>query len=62
MLRTKMAFGLYEGDDIEPWENGTSSTAVYWCVNTMETAGPDDQFVHPESCREGRQCYQAREG
>ena len=61
MLRTKMAFGLYEGEDIEPWENGTSSTAVYWCLGTMQTAGPDDQFVHPENCREGRGCYQARD-
>ena len=57
-----MAFGLYEGDDVEPWETGASTTAVYWCVSTMQTAGPDDQLAHPDNCREGRRCYQAREG
>jgi hypothetical protein len=62
MLRTKTAFGLYEGDpEHEAWELATSRTAVYWCLRTMQTAGPDDQFVHPESCREGRSCYQPRE-
>ncbi|HEY7088455.1 MAG TPA: hypothetical protein VH518_10225 [Tepidisphaeraceae bacterium] len=61
-LRTKTAFGLYDGDpDHEAWELGHSITAVYWCLCTMQTAGPDDQLVHPENCREGRTCYQARD-
>jgi hypothetical protein len=62
MLRTKMAFGFCEGDDVEPWETGASTTAVYWCLNTMQTAGPDEQLAHAEECREGRACYQPREG
>ena len=59
MLRTKTAFGSYscDGDDT-PWHTGQSTTAVYWCLRTMETAGPDDSFAHPESCRTGRGCYQ----
>ena len=59
LLRTKMAFGFEECD--EPWEAGTSTTAVYWCLSTMQTAGPDDKLVHAENCREGRSCYQPRE-
>ncbi|AKT36841.1 hypothetical protein [Chondromyces crocatus] len=55
-LRTKMAFGsLHEGT--LDWRHGHSSTAVYWCLSTMETAGPDDSYAHPHGCRAGRSCY-----
>lgn len=57
MLRTKTAFGSY-GPDAEPWDTGESTTAVYWCLMTMQTAGPDEQFCHPATCRAGRACYQ----
>ena len=62
MLRTKTAFGTYvtDGDDSE-WQDGESNTAVYWCLKTMDTAGPDDAFAHPQSCRAGRACYCADE-
>lgn len=62
MLRTKTAFGTYvtDGDDSE-WHEGTSSTAVYWCLKTMDMAGPDDGFVDPHACRAGRACYRADE-
>lgn len=58
MLRTKTAFGGMSFDD-EDWRDGDSTTAVYWCLGTMETAGPDDAICHPSSCRPGRACYQA---
>ncbi|CAN5419822.1 hypothetical protein BH09PLA1_BH09PLA1_33960 [soil metagenome] len=63
MLRTKTAFGTYvtDGDDTEWHEDGASNTAVYWCLKTMDTAGPDDGFAHPQSCRVGRACYRADE-
>ncbi|HWP40479.1 MAG TPA: hypothetical protein VNL70_06090 [Tepidisphaeraceae bacterium] len=61
MLRTKTAFGLLDYDEQGPWELGASTTAVYWCLCTMQTAGPDDLLAHPESCREGRSCYRARD-
>jgi hypothetical protein len=62
MLRTKNSFAAYdELDGFEPWELGGSTTAVYWCLNTMQTAGPDDNFAHPEICRAGRTCYQAKD-
>jgi hypothetical protein len=56
MLRTKMSFGSVEtgGPD---WRTGDSTTAAYWCLCTMESAGPDDDFAHARKCREGRRCF-----
>ena len=55
-LRTKMAFGsMHEG--LRDWRYGESSTAVYWCLKTMETAGPDDSYAHPHHCCASRSCY-----
>ena len=62
LLRTKTAFGGYELDD-QPanWQSGQSTTAVFWCLRTMGTAGPDDQFAHPSACGAGRTCFCADE-
>jgi len=54
-LRTKMAFGSMPM--AEDWQRGESSTAVYWCLCTMESAGPDDDFAHARKCRAGRRCF-----
>jgi hypothetical protein len=59
-LRTKMAFGALQGT--EDWRFGESTTAVYWCLRTMETAGPDDSFAHPHGCQSGRGCFAAPDG
>jgi hypothetical protein len=59
-LRTKMSFGSLEG--VRDWRHGESTTAVYWCLSTMETAGPDDGYAHPHGCRAGRACYIAPPG
>ena len=61
LLRTKTAFGALSANDDEPWQSGESTTAVYWCLRTMETAGPDDLYCHPETCKAGRSCYQPTE-
>jgi hypothetical protein len=55
-LRTKRSFGTFAGP-VVPWEHGLSTTAVYWCLATQETAGPDDGFAHPHRCGEGRSCF-----
>ena len=55
-LRTKQSFAHM--DDAAPWQAGQSTTAVYWCLRTMGHAGPDQAFVHPHACREGRACYE----
>jgi hypothetical protein len=57
MLRTKTAYGTYD----VPWQEGASTTAVYWCLETMATAGPDEQLAHPHECREGRGCFRKEE-
>ena len=53
MLRTKTAYGTYE----TPWQKGESTTAVYWCLETMGVAGPDEALAHPKQCQQGRGCY-----
>ena len=55
-LRTKTAFGTLVGHRVA-WQLGASSTAVYWCLRTMATAGPDDALAHPHGCRAGRGCF-----
>ncbi|HEY0320784.1 MAG TPA: hypothetical protein VGC66_07525 [Pyrinomonadaceae bacterium] len=57
MLRTKTAFGTFVGN-LWSWQSGNSTTAVYWCLRTMETAGPDDGYAHPHTCCQGRECYE----
>ena len=57
LLRTKTAYGGYGVDDV-PWDENDSTTAVYWCLGTMETAGPDNVLCHPHTCRHGRACYE----
>jgi hypothetical protein len=59
-LRTKRAFGSYSGN-LYSWQSGDSTTAVYWCLRTMETVGPDDNFAHPHACTNGRGCFEAPE-
>jgi hypothetical protein len=56
-LRTKVAFGTLVGGHL-PWQTGASTTAVYWSLKTMETAGPDDGYAHPHTCRGERACFE----
>lgn len=59
MLRTKTAFGTLVCDSTEamPWQTGASTTAVYWCLRTMQNVGPDDHFAHPHACDKHRECF-----
>ncbi|GEM_PF-916856 len=57
MLRTKKAYGSFVGQ-LYDWDEGESSTAVFWCLRTMGTAGPDDNFAHAHTCKEGRYCFE----
>jgi hypothetical protein len=58
MLRTKKAFGTPE-EGAADWREGRSTTAVYWCLRTMEAWGTDDAAAHVHDCREGRACFEA---
>jgi len=55
-LRTKTAFGSLAGSH-RAWQQGKSTTAVYWCLATIGNSGPDEQIAHPQKCRAGRECY-----
>jgi hypothetical protein len=59
LLRTKSAFGAVEGED---WSEGKDTTAVHWCLATMEAFGPDERHVHAHECRAGRACWQRPAG
>jgi hypothetical protein len=59
-LRTKKAFGSFRGN-LYSWQSGSSTTAVYWCLRTMETVGPDDDYAHPHACLRGRGCFEPPE-
>ncbi len=56
-LRTKTAFGTLEGL-ARHWREGASSTAVYWCLRTMEPWGLDQRPAHAAECRAGRLCFE----
>jgi hypothetical protein len=60
-LRTKTAFGTLEGLTRD-WREGASSTAVFWCLRTMETWGTDQRPAHAAQCRTGRACFEAPDG
>jgi len=57
-IRTKTAFGTSVG--YQPWQFGSSSTAAYWCLQTMGATGPDDRLVEPRACCAGRECFELK--
>jgi hypothetical protein len=61
-LRSKMAFSAIESSDGEPVSaiEALQSTGVYWCLSTMECAGPDGALAHGSLCHAERGCYSAR--
>jgi hypothetical protein len=69
LLRTKTAFGSYmmdsdddaEGEGVPGWQTGNSTTAVFWCLKTMDNCGPDDDLAHAKTCRPGRACFRGDE-
>jgi hypothetical protein len=60
-LRTKTGFGTLEGLTCD-WREGASSTAVFWCLRTMETWGLDQRPAHATECRAGRACFAPPDG
>lgn len=63
-LRTKQSFlPMFDAENqAQDWRRGDSSTAVYWCTQTMECAGPDGGLVHATLCGEDRACHLRRAG
>lgn len=57
-LRTKLMYMPLVGDSGAALAaHGESSTDVYWCLETMECAGPDGGLAHAELCGKDRDCY-----
>ena len=61
-LRSKLAFSAVESSDGEHVSaiGALAGTAVYWCVSTMECAGPDGGLAEVSLCRADRPCYQPK--
>lgn len=59
-LRTKNPYGTTP-QDAESWLPGVPAASSYWCLQTMSSAGPDDNYVQLARCVPGRSCYQAPE-
>lgn len=61
-LRSKLAFSAMETSDGEPLSaiGALDGTAVYWCLSTMECAGPDGAIAHSSDCHADRACYQSK--
>jgi hypothetical protein len=56
-IRSKGA-GVVYGERVQ-FDSGYYSSAVFWCLATAETVGPDDGLVHPHACTAGRSCFTA---
>jgi len=61
-LRSKLAFSAVESSEGEHIStlDALNGTAVFWCVSTMECAGPDGGLAHQSLCRADRGCYAAK--
>ena len=39
--------------------HGDYDNSIYWCLKTMKSFGPDDDFVSGDDCRSpSRSCYE----
>jgi hypothetical protein len=56
-IRTRMSYGPGIGD-FGDWRTDKGSSNQYWCLKTMTTAGPDNDFVAPETCQPDRGCFE----
>jgi hypothetical protein len=56
-LRNK---GMYVYTDGPGESDGADDHAVYWCLKTMKSFGPDDDMVGGRECRDAsRSCYES---
>jgi hypothetical protein len=57
-LRSKGMYVYTDGIAGEPNDDEFDSS-IYWCLKTMTSFGPDDEFVDRRACRmTGRSCYE----
>lgn len=46
-------------DEKLPFDPGAGNTAVYWCMHTQTSLGPDEDHCHLQDCTPNRRCYVA---
>lgn len=57
-LRSKGMYVYTDGISGEP-KDEENDNSIYWCLNTMKSFGPDDDFVDGRECRNpSRSCYE----
>ncbi|MCA8951919.1 MAG: hypothetical protein KDE27_20585 [Planctomycetes bacterium] len=44
-------------DDVVYDDRQWPGDGYFWCGNTCQCVGPDDELVHPKDCQPGRGCY-----
>ena len=56
-LRSKGMYVYTDGVSTNPHEDYDNT--IYWCLKTMKSFGPDDDFVGADDCRSSmRSCYE----
>jgi hypothetical protein len=55
-LRTKKMYIPAQAAEASAAFESREAIGPCWCNLTQSPIGPDDQLVHPESCRPGRAC------
>ncbi len=48
-------------DDVVHDEREFPGDGYYWCQRTCTGVGPDDELVHPKTCRSARGCWRGLE-
>lgn len=57
-LRSKGMYVYTDGNGGSSSDDGDDNS-IYWCLHTMKSFGPDDQYVGGCECRDvGRSCHQ----
>lgn len=52
---------MYVDNSDSVTDQNESMTRQYWCLATMATFGPDDNFVAAERCGQHRSCFKSKE-
>jgi hypothetical protein len=52
---------MYHSDTMDPYADDYGVDPQCWCARTMQSTGPDDGFVSPDTCQPGRACFEGLE-
>ena len=60
-LRTKTQYYALDEMAAGPGYIKVTTTGNYWCNQTHEGVGPDDEPCRPKTCQPGRSCHERPE-